>query len=105
MQKIRETAAKSRPFCISRLPILTRLWAPILAHTAEEINDLMKFDEESIHLSEFVKSGLIEDTTELKKNMETALALRKDVLKALEEAKDRRRSEKIQRSRSAHPCQ
>ncbi len=67
--------------------ILTRLWAPILAHTAEEINDLMKFDEESIHLSEFVKSGLIEDTTELKKNMETALALRKDVLKALEEAK------------------
>lgn len=67
--------------------MLTRLWAPILVHTTEEINDLMKFDEESIHLTKFVKSGLTEETTQLKDDMAAALALRKDVLKALEEAK------------------
>lgn len=67
--------------------MLTRLWAPILAHTTEEINDLMKFDEESIHLSRFEKSGVsVEDPT-LKDDMAKALAMRKDVLKALEEAK------------------
>ena len=67
--------------------ILTRLWAPILAHTTEELNDLMKFDEESIHLSAFVKSGLKPELGALKEEMKKALALRKDVLKALEEAK------------------
>ncbi len=67
--------------------ILTRLWAPILAHTTEEINDLLHLDEESIHLSEFVKSGLDIDGAALKAEMEKALDLRKDVLKALEEAK------------------
>ena len=67
--------------------MLTRLWAPILAHTTEEINNLMKFDEESIHLTRFEKSGLsVEDPT-LKEDMAKALAMRKDVLKALEEAK------------------
>ena len=67
--------------------ILTRLWAPILSHTTEEINDLMGFEEESIHLSRFVKSGLDIDGQALKADMDQALALRKDVLKALEEAK------------------
>lgn len=67
--------------------MLTRLWAPILVHTTEEINNLMKFDEESIHLTRFEKSGLsVEDPT-LKEDMAKALAMRKDVLKALEEAK------------------
>lgn len=67
--------------------ILTRLWAPILAHTTEEINDLLKLDKESIHLSSFVKSGLEIDGQALKDQMKKALDLRKDVLKALEEAK------------------
>lgn len=67
--------------------MLTRLWAPILAHTTEEINDLMKFDEESIHLSRFEKSGLTVEDPTLKDDMAKALAMRKDVLKALEEAK------------------
>ncbi len=67
--------------------ILTRLWAPILAHTTEEINDLLHLDAESIHLSTFVKSGLEIDGAALKVEMEKALELRKDVLKALEEAK------------------
>ena len=67
--------------------ILTRLWAPILAHTTEELNDLMGFEEESIHLAKFVKSGLDIDGEALKADMDKALALRKDVLKALEEAK------------------
>lgn len=67
--------------------MLTRLWAPILAHTTEEINNLMKFDEESIHLARFEKSGLsVEDPT-LKEDMAKALTMRKDVLKALEESK------------------
>lgn len=67
--------------------ILTRLWAPILAHTAEELNDLMHFDEESIHLAEFEKAPLEGDYTVLKEEMKVLLAIRKDVLKALEEAR------------------
>lgn len=67
--------------------ILTRLWAPILAHTTEEINDLMHFDEESIHLAAFEKAQLEEDPA-LKEEMNALLALRKDVLKALEEARN-----------------
>lgn len=67
--------------------ILNRLWAPILAHTTEELNDLMKFDDESIHLTRFEKSGLEKDMSALCADMDKALALRKDVLKALEEAK------------------
>ncbi|MCF0259590.1 MAG: isoleucine--tRNA ligase [Erysipelotrichaceae bacterium] len=67
--------------------ILTRLWAPILAHTTEELNDLMKFDEESIHLAEFEKAPLEGDYAALKEEMKTLLAVRKDVLKALEEAR------------------
>ena len=68
--------------------ILARLWAPILAHTTEEINDLMKFDEESMHLAEFEKAPLEGDYSALKEEMKTLLAIRKDVLKALEEARN-----------------
>ncbi|WP_304754943.1 isoleucine--tRNA ligase [Ileibacterium valens] len=81
-------------YCAS---ILSRLWAPILAFTCEEINDLMKFDEESIHLSEFVKADL-KQTEGLKEEMKQLLALRKDVLKALEEA---RNDQKIKKSEEA----
>ena len=67
--------------------VLTRLWAPILCHTTEEINDFMHFDAESIHLTEFVKVDLDVDGTSLKEDMKTLLAVRKDVLKALENAR------------------
>lgn len=66
--------------------VLTRLWAPILAHTAEEINDLMHFDEESIHLAEF-KLFELEKDDELMTKMDRLFAVRRDVLKALEEAR------------------
>lgn len=66
------------------LDVLTRLWAPILCHTAEEINDFMHFDKESIHLSEFVKVDLDVNGDELVEEMNKLLAVRKDVLKALE---------------------
>lgn len=67
---------------------LTRLWAPILAFTTEEINDLMKFDEESIHLSSFLKVPFESSDETLKEDMKKLLAVRKDVLKALEEARN-----------------
>lgn len=69
------------------LDVLTRLWAPILCHTAEEINDFMHFDKESIHLSEFVKVDLDVNGDELVEEMNKLLAVRKDVLKALEIAR------------------
>lgn len=69
------------------LDVLTRLWAPILCHTAEEINDFMHFDEESIHLSEFVKVDVDCDAGWLVHEMDQLLAVRKDVLKALEIAR------------------
>ena len=66
------------------ISVLTRLWAPILCHTTEEINDFMHFDEESIHLTEFVKVDVDVDAQKLKEDMKSLLAVRKDVLKALE---------------------
>ncbi len=69
------------------LDVLTRLWAPILCHTTEEINDFMHFDEESIHLSEFVKVDVDCDAGRLVHEMDQLLAVRKDVLKALEIAR------------------
>jgi isoleucyl-tRNA synthetase len=65
--------------------VLTRLWAPILAHTAEEINDLMHFDKESIHLADFVVPHTGLDNEAIKADMKALFAVRKDVLKALEE--------------------
>lgn len=67
--------------------IMTRLWAPILVHTTEEINDLMHFDEESIHLAEFVKTPLEGDYSQLLTDIKKLMAVRKDILKALEEAR------------------
>lgn len=81
-------------YCAS---LLDRLWAPILAFTTEEINDLMHFDEASIHLARFAKTDL-SDTEDLKADMKKLLALRKDVLKALEEA---RNAQKIKKSEEA----
>lgn len=67
--------------------VLAKLWAPILAHTTEEINSFMHFDETSIHLTEFKSLDLNFDTKALMENMKVLFAIRKDVLKALEEAR------------------
>lgn len=67
--------------------ILTRLWAPILAHTTEEINDLMHFEEKSIHLGAFEKSGVTMDE-ELLAQMQDLMTVRREVNKALEDARN-----------------
>ena len=71
-------------YCVDTL---MRLWAPILVHTAEEINDF--FDNaESVHLKDFNEEYEVED---VKEKVERLFELRTDVFKALEEA----RAEKV----------
>ncbi len=70
--------------------VLTKLWAPILVHTAEEINDFMKFNEESIHLESFPSLDF-EARAGVKDKMAALFDIRKDVFKALEE----KRNEKL----------
>lgn len=79
--------------------VLAKLWAPILCHTCEEINDYMHFNAESIHLESFPVLELNFDTESIKSKMKTLFAVRKDVLKALEEA---RASQLIGKSLEAH---
>ena len=67
--------------------VLTKLLAPVLCHTMEEVNDYMHFEEESIHLGSFPELHLNIDEESLMKDMDIALNIRKDVLKALEEAR------------------
>ncbi|MCI9041536.1 isoleucine--tRNA ligase [Dubosiella newyorkensis] len=81
------------------LDALTRLWAPILVHTCEEINDFMHFDEESIHLAAFKEIELDIDERSLLDKMQRILLIRKDVLKALEIA---RNAGEIKKSLEAH---
>lgn len=79
--------------------VLAKLWAPILCHTTEEINNFMKFNETSIHLESFKKLDLGFDTEKLREEMNVLFAVRKDVFKALEEA---RASQFIGKSLEAH---
>ena len=67
--------------------VMTKLWAPILAHTCEEVNDYMHFDEESIHLTTFKDLELDFDVEKIKADMEELFKVRKDVFKALENAR------------------
>ena len=74
-------------YCVDTL---LRLWAPILVHTCEEINDFFEKDE-SVHLKEFNASYEIENAEEIKAKVDRLMVLRSDVFKALEEA----RAEKV----------
>ncbi len=67
--------------------VLLRLWAPILVHTAEEINDIFHGEQESIHLGEFAKALPVVKEAETKTDMERLFVLRSDIFKALEEAR------------------
>ena len=67
--------------------VMTKLWAPILAHTCEEVNDYMHFDAESIHLTTFKDLELDFDVEKIKADMEELFKVRKDVFKALENAR------------------
>ena len=81
------------------LDVLVHLWAPILCHTCEEINDIMHFDEESVHLGAFADAAVSFDADAVVKKMERLLQIRSDIFKALENA----RSEKtIGKSLEAH---
>ena len=69
------------------LNVLVRLWAPILVHTCEEVNDFFHAEDESIHLGSFLESIDVEENEEIKAEMEKLMAVRSDVFKALEEAR------------------
>lgn len=71
---------------------LLKLWAPILAHTAEEITGFFnEYEGESVHLQKFNDEEVIADAEAIKADMNIMFALRSDVFKAIEEA----RNEKI----------
>ena len=67
--------------------VLVRLWAPILTHTCEEVNDFFKAEEESIHLGSFAEEFNIDNADELKAKTARMMAIRSDIFKALEEAR------------------
>ncbi len=69
------------------LDALVRLWAPILVHTCEEVNDFLHTEEESIHLGEFPAMFEIANSDEIKADMKALMAIRTDIFKALEEAR------------------
>ncbi|MGI9036540.1 MAG: class I tRNA ligase family protein, partial [Pyrinomonadaceae bacterium] len=67
---------------------LIRLVAPILAFTADEAwENLPNAPEKSVHLAEFPKAEN-QDNTKLKSNWERIFAIRDEVLKRLEEARN-----------------
>lgn len=68
------------------LDTLMKLWAPILVHTCEEVNDF--FDaSESVHLKEFNSSYDVNDAQLITEKMARLMMIRSDVFKALEEAR------------------
>lgn len=79
--------------------IFVRLWAPILVHTCEEINDFFKTEEESIHLGSFPKSLYVDNAEQIKADVARLMAIRTDIFKALEEA---RAAKVIGKSLEAH---
>ncbi|MEG2801502.1 MAG: isoleucine--tRNA ligase [Longicatena sp.] len=79
--------------------VLVRLWAPILVHTAEEVNDFFHTESESIHLGRFPEVTTINNADHIKEDVTRLLAIRTDIFKALEEA---RASKVIGKSLEAH---
>lgn len=67
---------------------LVRLWAPILAHTSEEVWSYFTEDNHSVHLQDFPELFAIERADEIVKHFAMLLQIRSDVLKALEEARN-----------------
>ena len=68
-----------------------RLWAPILTHTTEEVNDFFHAEEESIHLGNFPILPVFENVDQIKEDVARLMAIRADIFKALEAA----RAEKV----------
>lgn len=79
--------------------VFIRLWAPILVHTCEEVNDFFKAEEVSIHLSDFPSAVHFDNAEKIKNDVERLFVIRTDVFKALEEA---RANKVIGKSLEAH---
>jgi isoleucyl-tRNA synthetase len=67
---------------------LTRLLAPVLVHTCEEVWDHFVPGSESVHLDEFPKVLELTDEESLKEEFTQLLNLRSVIFKALEEARN-----------------
>jgi isoleucyl-tRNA synthetase len=67
---------------------LTRLLAPILVHTAEEVWDHFVPGSASVHLDEFPQTVILSDEASLKEDFEGLFELRSVIFKALEEARN-----------------
>ncbi|MCF6514863.1 isoleucine--tRNA ligase [Lactobacillus sp. S2-2] len=67
---------------------LTKLFTPIIPHTTEEIWEFLSEKEEFVQLSEMPKVVNYEDQNEVLNAWKTFMQIRKNVLKALEEARD-----------------
>ncbi|MFS0782381.1 isoleucine--tRNA ligase [Bacillus sp. 1P06AnD] len=71
------------------LVALTKLVAPILAHTADEVwAYIPNAEEESVQLTDMPKAEQLPNSAELEKKWNHFLAIRDNVLKALEEARN-----------------
>ena len=66
---------------------LVSLWAPILSHTAEEVYSFFKPEEKTVFLTQFPTAQNYENEEELKERWNKFMAVRSDILKALEIAK------------------
>ncbi len=69
------------------LTALVKLWAPILVHTCEEVNDFLHAEKESIHLADFPQVIELENVEQIKADMSKLMMIRSDVFKVLEEAR------------------
>lgn len=70
---------------------LTKLVAPILPHTADEVWDhISSVKEESVQLTDFPESTVYENSDAVEEKWNKFLVVRDDVLKALEEARNQK---------------
>ncbi|MEQ2464246.1 isoleucine--tRNA ligase [Niallia hominis] len=70
---------------------LTKVVAPILPHTADEVWDhISSVKEESVQLTDFPESTVYENSDAVEEKWNKFLAVRDDVLKALEEARNQK---------------
>ncbi len=68
---------------------LVRLWAPVLVYTCEEVwQHFNNHEEPSVHYMHFPKIHHYADAADLKDKFEKLFAIRTDVLKALEDARN-----------------
>ncbi len=69
---------------------LTKLLTPILPHTTEEIWPFLKETEDYVQLAEMPAAEHFEGEAQLVANWDAFMAMRSDVLKSLEEARDQK---------------